>query len=146
MLSDMNREEKAHKLSHELRMEMSPDLRRRRGIVGLSLPASATMGLVALYQTGVIRQRGDPVIFRNAPRGGYIVHGADGKRLGKQKWMLAGPRGAWSASMPALPQVEPCVTAINLHPRPLTTRQQMRRARWLICSRAAFGRARLIVA
>jgi uncharacterized membrane protein len=60
----MTRPEKAERhaeqLSRELRTGSSPDLRRRRGIVGLSLVASATMGLIALYQTGVIRHLPEP--------------------------------------------------------------------------------------
>ncbi|KAF3890992.1 vitamin K epoxide reductase family protein [Tolypothrix bouteillei VB521301] len=49
-------------LSHELRFGDSPDLIRRRWIVGLSL-VSATMGiLVSLYQTGIIRHLPDPPI------------------------------------------------------------------------------------
>jgi uncharacterized membrane protein len=56
----MDRDEKARRLSRELREETSPDLRRRRGIVSLSLLASASMGLIALYQTGLIRHLPEP--------------------------------------------------------------------------------------
>ena len=56
----MTRSENAEELSRELRTSSSPDLRRRRGIVGLSLVASASMGLIALYQTGVIRHLPEP--------------------------------------------------------------------------------------
>src|ERR1043165_1031580 len=56
----MDREEKATRLSRELRTQTSPDLRRRRGIVGLSMLASATMGLIALYQTGLIKHLPEP--------------------------------------------------------------------------------------
>jgi uncharacterized membrane protein len=56
----MNREQKAARISRELRTEQSPDLRRRRGIVSLSLLASASMGLIALYQTGLIRHLPEP--------------------------------------------------------------------------------------
>jgi len=41
-------------LSSELRLDDDPALRKRRGIVALSVVASASMGLIALYQTGVI--------------------------------------------------------------------------------------------
>jgi len=56
----MDREENATRLSRELRTQTSPDLRRRRGIVGLSMLASATMGLIALYQTGLIKHLPEP--------------------------------------------------------------------------------------
>lgn len=56
----MNRDEKAEQLSRELRTGTSADLRRRRGIVGLSLIASASMGVIALYQTGLIRHLPEP--------------------------------------------------------------------------------------
>lgn len=49
-------------LSHELREETTPDLRRRRWIVGLSL-LGATMGkIVSLYQTGIIKHLPDPPV------------------------------------------------------------------------------------
>jgi hypothetical protein len=47
-------------LSRELRTATTPDLRRRRGIVGLSLVASASMGVIALYQTGLIKHLPEP--------------------------------------------------------------------------------------
>ena len=56
----MNREQKATQLSRELRTQTSLDLRRRRGIVGLSMLASASMGLIALYQTGIIKHLPEP--------------------------------------------------------------------------------------
>src|SRR5947207_67163 len=59
----MTRPEKA-RLSRELRTGTSPDLRRRRGIVGLSLLASASMGVIALYQTGLIRHLPEPPLPR----------------------------------------------------------------------------------
>ena len=46
-------------LSHELRRGDSPNLRRRRKVVALSLVAAGSMGLIALYQTGVIRRLPD---------------------------------------------------------------------------------------
>jgi uncharacterized membrane protein len=58
----MDGDEKARNLSRELRLETSPGLRRRRGIVSLSLLASASMGLIALYQTGVIRHLPEPAL------------------------------------------------------------------------------------
>jgi len=45
-------------LSRELRT--SPKLRRRRQVVGLSLIASASMGVIALYQTGLIKHLPEP--------------------------------------------------------------------------------------
>jgi len=56
----MDRDARARQLSRELRTESSPDLRRRRGVVALSLTASAAMGLIALYQTGIIKQIPEP--------------------------------------------------------------------------------------
>ena len=41
-------------LSSELRLDDDPALRKRRGIVALSVVASASMGLIALHHTGVI--------------------------------------------------------------------------------------------
>jgi len=58
----MNREQKATQLSRELRTQTSLDLRRRRGIVGLSMLASASMGVIALYQTGIIRHLPEPPV------------------------------------------------------------------------------------
>lgn len=47
-------------LSHELREEQTPDLNRRRWIIGLSM-AGATIGqIVTLYQTGLIKHLPDP--------------------------------------------------------------------------------------
>src|SRR5947208_15579452 len=60
----MTRPEKADRLSRELRTGTSPDLRRRRGVVGLSLLASASMGVIALYQTGLIRHLPEPPLPR----------------------------------------------------------------------------------
>ena len=56
----MNRETKASRLSSELRTQTSPDLRRRRGMVSLSMLASASMGLIALYQIGIIKHLPEP--------------------------------------------------------------------------------------
>lgn len=50
----------AKALSRELRTGRSPALRRRRGIIGLSLGAAASMGLIVLYQTGIIRHIPEP--------------------------------------------------------------------------------------
>ena len=60
MTNCVDREEKATRLSRELRTQTSPDLRRRRGIVGLSMLASASMGLIALYQTCLIKPLPEP--------------------------------------------------------------------------------------
>ncbi|MBX9583705.1 MAG: vitamin K epoxide reductase family protein [Gemmataceae bacterium] len=48
------------RLSHELREETSPDLRRRRWVIGLSLLGVAAAKVVPLYQTGLIRRLPDP--------------------------------------------------------------------------------------
>jgi uncharacterized membrane protein len=55
----------AGELSRRLRQDDdhhddAADLRRRRAAVGLSLAAAATMGVVALYQVGVLRHLPDP--------------------------------------------------------------------------------------
>lgn len=47
-------------LSRELRTAKTPDLTRRRWIMGLSIVGSAMGQIVALYQTGVIRHLPDP--------------------------------------------------------------------------------------
>ena len=47
-------------LSHELREGHSPDLTRRRWIVGLSLLGTAMAQLVAAYQVGLVRRLPDP--------------------------------------------------------------------------------------
>lgn len=47
-------------LSYELRKGQSPDLTRRRWIIGLSIFGSAMGQLVALYQTGIIPRLPDP--------------------------------------------------------------------------------------
>ncbi|GAB2528552.1 vitamin K epoxide reductase family protein [Spirosoma aerophilum] len=49
-------------LSHELRLEQTDDLNRRRWLVGLSL-VGATLGqVVSLYQLGIIKHLPDPPI------------------------------------------------------------------------------------
>ncbi|HET8627675.1 MAG TPA: vitamin K epoxide reductase family protein [Thermomicrobiales bacterium] len=47
-------------LSRQLREGVGPDLARRRGIVGLSLAAMGSMGLVTLYQMGILRRLPEP--------------------------------------------------------------------------------------
>lgn len=47
-------------LSLELRETTSPDLTRRRWIVGLSAAGTVIANVVALYQTGIIRHLPDP--------------------------------------------------------------------------------------
>lgn len=46
----------AQQLSHELRETVSPDMRRRRWIVGLSMVGVAAGAIVGLYQMGVFRR------------------------------------------------------------------------------------------
>lgn len=47
-------------LSHELRNNKSPDLTRRRWIIGLSIVGEAMGKIVSLYQTGIIKRLPDP--------------------------------------------------------------------------------------
>ncbi|MDX2137386.1 MAG: vitamin K epoxide reductase family protein [Chloroflexota bacterium] len=49
-------------LSHELRNETTPDLTRRRWIVGLSIVGAMAAKLVSLYQVGILRNLPDPPI------------------------------------------------------------------------------------
>ncbi|KAA9327481.1 vitamin K epoxide reductase family protein [Hymenobacter busanensis] len=49
-----------HTLSHELRNAQTPDLKRRRWIIGLSLLGVALGQIVTLYQTGIIKHLPDP--------------------------------------------------------------------------------------
>ena len=47
-------------LSHELREGDSPDLNRRRWIIGLSLLGTVAGQIVTMYQTGIIKYLPDP--------------------------------------------------------------------------------------
>src|SRR5437660_2771004 len=47
-------------LSRAVREASDPTMHRRRGIIGLSLAAAGSMGLIALYQSGVIRHIPEP--------------------------------------------------------------------------------------
>jgi uncharacterized membrane protein len=49
-----------HQLSQELRTVTTPDLTRRRWIIGLSLLGVAIGKIVTLYQTGIIKHLPDP--------------------------------------------------------------------------------------
>ena len=49
-------------LSHELRNGQSPDLTRRRWIIGLSILGVAAGQIVSLYQTGIIKHLPDPPV------------------------------------------------------------------------------------
>jgi len=51
-------------LSDELRHGSTDDLKRRRGIVGLSLVAVGSMGLITLYQMGIIKHLPEPPLPR----------------------------------------------------------------------------------
>ena len=53
---------KPEELSRELRTGSGPFLARRRGIVGLSLVSVNAMGLIALYQMGIIEHLPEPPI------------------------------------------------------------------------------------
>ncbi len=48
------------RLSHELRRETGGTLRQRRAIVGLSLLAAGSMGVIALYQMGILKHLPEP--------------------------------------------------------------------------------------
>ena len=54
------RRAEATELSRELRNGGSRSLRRRRGIIALSMAASGSMALITLYQTGLIRHLPEP--------------------------------------------------------------------------------------
>ncbi|HJT17840.1 MAG TPA: vitamin K epoxide reductase family protein [Thermoanaerobaculia bacterium] len=47
-------------MNDDIRTVDTPELARRRGIVALSLTASAAMGVIALYQTGIIKHLPEP--------------------------------------------------------------------------------------
>jgi len=47
-------------LGRELRHGYSPFLKRRRGIIGLSLFSCGVLGAVALYQTGILKKLPEP--------------------------------------------------------------------------------------
>lgn len=51
-------------LSRELRHATSPFLARRRAVIALSLAASGVMGLISLYQTGILRHLPEPPLPR----------------------------------------------------------------------------------
>ncbi len=51
---------KPEELSQQLRQGTGRFLRRRRGVVGLSLTAAGSMGLITLYQMGIIQHLPDP--------------------------------------------------------------------------------------
>ena len=61
--------ENPRQLSAELRRARSPDMRRRRGIIALSLLAGACTAVVACYQSGLVRHVPEPRLRRfNADR------------------------------------------------------------------------------
>ncbi|HEY8293645.1 MAG TPA: vitamin K epoxide reductase family protein [Thermomicrobiales bacterium] len=55
---------KPEELSEQLRHGSGDDLRRRRGIVGLSLVAVGSMGMISLYQMGIIKHLPEPSLPR----------------------------------------------------------------------------------
>jgi uncharacterized membrane protein len=55
---------KPEELSEQLRHGDGDDLRRRRGIVGLSLVAVGAMGMISLYQMGIITHLPEPPLPR----------------------------------------------------------------------------------
>ncbi len=61
-------------LGRELRQGYGPFLKRRRGIIGLSLFSCGVLGAVALYQTGILKKLPEPrARFFNAAK----VHGSE---------------------------------------------------------------------
>src|SRR5207245_4464305 len=59
-IQKLQRENNAERLSRELRTAATPELRRRRRVVALSLVASSSMALITLYQVGLIRHLPEP--------------------------------------------------------------------------------------
>lgn len=55
-----NRKLTPQQLRHELQHEQTGDLRRRRGVIGLSLVGMAGMTAVTLLQTGILKHLPDP--------------------------------------------------------------------------------------
>ncbi len=55
---------KAAELSSELRGSADPAVERRRKVVALSLVAAGSMGLIALYQMGIIKHLAEPPLPR----------------------------------------------------------------------------------
>jgi hypothetical protein len=53
-------ESEARNLSSALRNDSSGDVRRRRAVVGLSILGTASLGLIALYQMGIIQHLPEP--------------------------------------------------------------------------------------
>jgi len=53
-------EARANELGFRLRRSSRKDMRRRRGVFGLFLAAAASMGVVALYQLGILKHIPEP--------------------------------------------------------------------------------------
>ncbi|HVH87799.1 MAG TPA: vitamin K epoxide reductase family protein [Terriglobales bacterium] len=53
-------ESEARELSRELRNDKSGNMRRRRAVVGLSSIGATSLGLIGLYQTGIIKHLPEP--------------------------------------------------------------------------------------
>ena len=53
-------ESEARELSRELRNNQSANIRRRRAIIALSSLGAASLGLIGLYQTGIIKHLPEP--------------------------------------------------------------------------------------
>lgn len=53
-------ESAARELSGELREDQSSNMRRRRAVIGLSSLGAASLGLIGLYQTGIIKHLPEP--------------------------------------------------------------------------------------
>ena len=53
-------QEQPARISDELRHDTSPELARRRGVIGLALVGAGAMAVVSLYQTGMIGHLPEP--------------------------------------------------------------------------------------
>jgi hypothetical protein len=53
-------ESEARQLSRDLREDQSANMRRRRAVIGLSSLGATSLGLIAWYQTGIIKHLPEP--------------------------------------------------------------------------------------
>jgi hypothetical protein len=60
LVAPRNWREQPRVLSRHLRRKKTPNLRRRRGIIGLAFAAAASMGVIGLYQMGILRHLPEP--------------------------------------------------------------------------------------
>jgi hypothetical protein len=75
---------KAAELGRDLRESSSEFMKKRRGVLGLSLASIASMGVIALYQTGILKHVPEPPlpgldadkVNGSAQAGGAAIRGA----------------------------------------------------------------------